>query len=165
MAYLSLSLIRRRSAQVCPPAFDQSNEREEVGKERSFLGCQVFPDWPVWNWSCQMFPCTVGTKSSIAGNWTVATATVRRYSITFARKEGQIESQRKDRRKAKAIGKEGIVKSEAPHRLRNDRASTSANTQFDISRITKVPVKFDIKQLDFLNRLCLKKRWKVAQSI
>jgi hypothetical protein len=28
-----------------------------------------------------------------------------------------------------------------------------------------VPVKFDIKQLDFLNRLSLKKRWKVAQSI
>lgn len=36
--------------------------------------------------------------------------------------------------------------------------------QFDISRITKVPVKFDIKQLDFLNRLSLKKRWKSAQS-
>jgi len=35
---------------------------------------------------------------------------------------------------------------------------------FDSSRITKVPVKFDIKQLDFLNRLALKKRWKLAQS-
>jgi len=36
--------------------------------------------------------------------------------------------------------------------------------KFDLSRITRVPVKFDIKQLDFLNKLAIKKRWKEADK-
>lgn len=34
--------------------------------------------------------------------------------------------------------------------------------QFDISKITRVPSKFDMKYLEFLNRLTLKTNWKNA---
>ena len=36
--------------------------------------------------------------------------------------------------------------------------------EFDLTKITRVPVKFDKKQLDHLNRLAIKAKWKKAQT-
>ena len=66
---------------------------------------------------------------------------------------------------SKAKAKEVIIKLEAFLEFLDDRASILFIIKFDISRITRVPVKFDIKQLDYLNKLVLKKRWNAAGKL